>query len=322
MGAQTVAEREQQHCAVTVQKCIIDGMFDWDDLRYFLAVAREGSTLAAAKSLRVNQSTVHRRLQELEKHLGCALVKRRSTGYQLTELGERLLGRATRIEDAVADFERAVSATGQEARGTVRVTCPEALGPRLIRAGLIEKFNARYPDVRVEFVMSEKILNIGAEADIAIRAKQPADNALFGRKIADSPWALYASRSYVERFGSIKAPEDINRHSIVTFAGVLTDHHAARWLSKVAPTAQVAARAGSIGALLLSVKSGAGLAPMPVIVGNDEPELVRLIDLGPELGTPFYLLMHQDMRDTPRVRVLFDFIIEQLDEIQPLLAPF
>lgn len=102
-------------------------MFDWSDLKYFLAVARTGSTLAAAKSLGVNQSTVHRRLQALEKHLGCQLVKRHPTGYRLTELGGQMLGYAESIEDAAATFERRVSASSKEARGTVKVTCPAAL---------------------------------------------------------------------------------------------------------------------------------------------------------------------------------------------------
>jgi DNA-binding transcriptional LysR family regulator len=202
------------------------------------------------------------------------------------------------------------------------VTCPEALGPRLIGARLIEKFNARYPDVRVEFIMSDRILELGSgDADIAIRAKRPAEGALIGRKIADSPWAVYASRSYVAQHGSVEAAVQIDRHSVVMFAGALSDHHAARWLKSVAPNAHVAARANSVAALLLSVKSGAGIAPMPVIVGENERDLVRILDLGPEMGTPFYLLTHRELRRTPRVRAFFDFIIEQLDEVRPLLAP-
>ena len=296
-------------------------MFDWNDLKYFLAVARAGSTLAAAKSLRVNQSTVHRRLQELEKRLGCELMKRHPTGYRLTELGEHVYAYVTRIEEAVAGFERSVSASSKEPKGTVKVTCPEALGPRLIGARLIEKFNARYPHVRVEFVMSDKILNLGSDADIAIRAKRPSENALFGRKIADSPWALYASRSYVERCGKVGSPAAINRHSVVVFAGALSDHPAALWLKSVAPKAHIAARADSIAALLLSVKSGAGVAPMPVIVGENEADLVCVLRTKPLISTPFHLLIHQDMRRTPRVRAFFDFITENLDVIRPLLAP-
>jgi DNA-binding transcriptional LysR family regulator len=297
-------------------------MFDWNDLKYLLAVARYGSTLAAAKSLRVNQSTVHRRIQELEKQLGCELVRRHPTGYRLTELGEYVLAYATRVEAAVIDFERAVSAKSNETSGTVKVTCPEALGPRLIAARLIEKFNDRYPDVRIEFVMSDRILELGAgEADIAIRAKRPDEGALIGRKIADSPWAVYASRSYISRRGTVDNPAQIDRHSVVMFSGALSDHPAVRWIRSVAPNAHVAARANSLAALLPSVRAGAGIALMPTIVGENEGNLVRVFDLGPEMATPFYLLTHRDLRRTPRIRAFFDFIIEHLDEVRPLISP-
>jgi len=297
-------------------------MFDWNDLKYFLAVACAGSTLAAAKSLRVNQSTVHRRLQELERQLGCELVKRHPTGYRLTELGEYVRAYATRVEAAVTDFERSVSAKSNETSGTVKVTCPEALGSRLIGARLIERFNARYSDVPIEFVMSDKILELGTgEADIAIRAKRPAESALVGRKIADSPWAVYASHSYIAKHGKISNPAQIERHSVVMFSGVLSDHPAARWINSVAPNAHVAARANSLAGLLPSVKSGAGIALMPVIVGEKEPDLVRVLDLGPEMATPVYLLTHRDLRRTPRIRAFFDFIIEHLGEVRPLLSP-
>lgn len=297
-------------------------MLDWNDLKYFLAVARTGSTLSAAKSLRVNQSTVHRRIQELERQLGCELVRRHPAGYRLTELGEYVRAHATQVEAAAIDFERAVSAKSNEMRGTVKVTCPEALGPRLIGARLIEKFNARYPDVRIEFVMSDRIIELGAgEADIAIRAKRPDEGALVGRKIADSPWAVYASRSYVARHGSIDNPAEIERHSVVMFSGPLSDHHAARWIESVAPHAHVAARANSLAALLPSVRSGAGIALMPTIVGENERDLVRILDLGTEMATPFYLLTHRDLRRTPRIRAFFDFIIDHLDEVRPLLSP-
>ena len=297
-------------------------MFDWNDLKYFLAVARAGSTLAAAKSLRVNQSTVHRRLQELEKQIGFELVRRYPKGYRLTEMGEHMRTHAMCVEAAVADFERAISAKSTETRGTVRVTCPQALGPRLIDAGLIEKFNERYPDVRIEFVMSDKILELGSgEADIAIRTKRPAENALIGRKIADSPWAVYASKSYVARYGSVTNGEQIDGRSVVVFDGALSDHPAALWLKRVAPNARVAARADSIAALLPSVKAGAGIALMPVMVGENEKGLVRMLDIGAEVETPVYLLTHRDLRRTPRIRAFFDFLIEHLEEVRPLLSP-
>jgi DNA-binding transcriptional LysR family regulator len=314
-------KREQQYCEDGIQKRITAVMFDWNDLKYFLAVVQCGSTLSAAKALRVNQSTVHRRIQELERQLGCALVSRHPTGYRLTEMGEHVRAHALRVEAAAADFERTVSAKSSELKGTVKITCPEALGPRLIASRLIERFNARYPAVRVEFVMSDKILELGSgEADIAIRGKRPVESGLLGRKIADTPWALYASRAYVDRHGKIESAAQLDGHSVVVFAGRLSDHPATRWLKTAAPNAHVAARADSIAALLPSVKSGAGIALMPVVVGHNEKELVRVFDLGTIMATPVYLLTHKDLRRTPRVRAFFDFIIEHLEEVRPLLS--
>lgn len=150
---------------------------------------------------------------------------------------------------------------------------------------------------------------------------QPNEGALVGRKIADSPWAAYASRSYVDRYGGVDNPAQIDRHAVVMFSGPLSGHPAAHWIKSVAPNARVAARVNSLAALLPSVRSGAGIALMPIIVGDNESNLVRVLDLGKEMATPFYLLTHRDLRRTPRVRAFFDFIIEHLDEVRPLLAP-
>ena len=298
-------------------------MLDWNDLKYLLAVARHGSTLAAAKALGLSQSTVRRRLEELERQVGRQLVKRVPLGYRLTELGAELCPLVERVEEAVAAVERHLSATDVDLVGVIRLTCPESLGIRLMRSTLLDKFSARFPNLRVEFVMTDKLVNLAkGEADIAIRATEPniADGALFGRKIADSPWALYASRPYVERHGCIRVIDDINNHAVVRYDGEMTDCHAARWLRKVAPNARVAARSDNLPALTMAVKSGAALAPLPVVVGEDDSDLLCIFGPIPELMTPFYLLMHQDLKQTPRVRAFFDFVIEELDAIRSLLA--
>jgi molybdate transport repressor ModE-like protein len=295
-------------------------MFDWNDLKYFLAVARHGSTIAAAKTLGLSQSTVHRRLEELQKRIGRRLVKRHPAGYRLTELGADIIAYAQRVEEAVAGFERRLSASETQLTGTVRATCPAALGFRLMRSGLIEKFNARYPGLRVEFVMSDNLIDLAkGEADVAFRATVPTDRALFGRKISPSPWAVYASKSYVARHGGIASADDIDRHAVVRFDGAMRDHPAARWLQSVAPNARVAARGTGLPAILMAAKSGAGVAAMPMIVGDDEGDLVRLLGPIPGLPSDIYLLMHEDMKATPRVRAFFDFIISELATVRPIL---
>lgn len=304
-------------------KMTSSGTFDWNDLKYFLAVVRNGSTLAAAKALHTSQSTVHRRLHELEKRLGNSLVKRQPTGYRPTELGSLVVMHAERVEEAVLAFERRLAALDEKPSGVIRVTCPEALGARLMRSPLIEKFNSRYPTLRVELIMNNRLLDLAkGEADIAFRGVAPADGSLFGRKIAVLQWAVYATHSYVKCYGSIRSFEDINAHRVIILEGSIRDHDATRWLKSIAPNAKIVARSDSLPTLLLAVKSGIGIAPLPLAVGENEPDLQRLLDPIPGVLTDFYLLMHEDMRETPRVRAFFDFIVDELKVVRAVLGDY
>ena len=296
-------------------------MFDWNDLRHFLAVARQGSTIRAAKALGLNQSTVHRRVAELERQLGRRLFERLTGGYRLTRLGEELRPFAERVETAITDLERHAASRETELTGTVRVTCPETAGYRLMKSPLLDAFHARYPGLRVELLMVDRTLDLGkGEADIAFRTSAPQDNALVARKIAEVPWAVFASRSYIERRGSPKALADIDKHDVIQFDGAIADHTAARWMMRTAPHARVAARCTSVPALVLAVKSGAGVSPLPVIAVEREPDLARLFDSIPELRLPFYLLIHRDMRRTPRVRAFCDFVTSEIKAFRELLV--
>src|SRR6185437_4776459 len=272
-------------------------MFDWNDLRHFLAVARHGSTIQAAKALGVNQSTVQRRITALERQLGRALFERRVDGYRLTRLGEELRPIAERVEVDVTDFGRHAVSSRTELVGTIRVTCPETAGYRMIKSPLLDLFHARYPGLRVELVMVDRILDLAkGEADIAFRTAMPQDNALIARRVAEVPWAVFASRSYIERRGSPRTVDDINSHDVIQFDGPIADHTAARWMKAIAPNARVTARCTSTPALVLAVRSGAGISPLPMIAVEHEPDLVCLFDNIAELRLPFYLLIHRDMR--------------------------
>jgi DNA-binding transcriptional LysR family regulator len=295
-------------------------MFDWDDLKHFLAFARNGSMLAAAKALGVNQSTVQRRLSELERRLGHQLIERHLGGYRLTELGEQLRPHAEGVEGAAAAFERHLASCDRELTGKLRVTCPTTVAQRLTRSPLIDAFHARYPGLRVELVMSDQYLDLSkGEADIAIRVGQSADETLVGRKIIETRWAVYGSRSYVERHGRPQRMEDIERHFVVAMDGALAGYRAARWLRSIAPHAMIAARCDNWPGLLLAVKSGAGLSPMPVADGDRDSELMRVLDIA-ELTSTHYLLTHRDLQRTPRVRAFFDFVAGEIKAFRAMLS--
>jgi DNA-binding transcriptional LysR family regulator len=295
-------------------------MLDWNDLRHFLAVARHGSTLAAAKALGLNQSTVHRRLSELERQLGRRLVERHPSGYRLTAVGKELQPLAERVETAVLDLERRAASSDVDLLGVVRVTCPETVGYRMMKTPLLDAFRARYPGLRIELIMVDRVLDLRkGEADIAFRTAAPQDNALISRKLADVAWAMFGSQSYVSKHGQLERLEDINKHAVIGFGGLIADHPAGRWLRSVAPEARVAAICTTTPALLLAVKSGAGLAPLPVAAVENEPDLVQL-GVAPVLTLHFHLVFHRDMRRTPRVRAFCDFVTEEIQAFRQLLG--
>ncbi len=296
-------------------------MFDWNDLKYFLAVARHGSTLAAGRALEVDQTTVQRRVAELERRIGQALVKRQPTGYRLTEFGVAMLAHAERVEQAVRGFEQQVDAARDTAMGVVRVTCPEPIVLRLKQSALIERFHARYPGLRVEFVMSDRYLDLmKGEADIALRSGDTDDGELVGRKLGDSLWAVYGSQRYVEQHGRPQQIEDLARHALIGFDDSLSNHRAAVWLRRVAPQGQIVARNNSVLGLVYSAKAGMGLAALPIPIGDAEPELVRILGPIAELTRIWRVLAAPDLRHTPRVSAFFDFIVEEIEGLRPIIT--
>jgi len=294
-------------------------MFDWNDLRYLLAIAREGSTLAAAKALGVSQPTVQRRLAALEERIGRALVEHHPTGYRLTELGKALFPHAIDVERSVEAFQRQVISAGEELTGTLRVTCPEGMASRLL-APVIEAFREKHPELRVDLIMTDRRLDLAkGEAEVALRMHEPGEESLVARRIADSPWAIFASKSYIRRHGRPERPEDLNHHAIVEFAGELASNHAALWLKSVAPNATIAVRGNSMLGVVAAVRSGAGLAPLPMLLGAAEDGLEPVLTSIPEIDSKLYLVMHADLQHRPRVRAFCDFVIAEFARLRPLL---
>ncbi|WP_207485763.1 LysR family transcriptional regulator [Arenibaculum pallidiluteum] len=296
-------------------------MFVWDDLKHLLAVAQHGSTLAAARVLGVNQSTVQRRLAELERQLGERLVERHPSGYRLTDLGKAMLPHAESIASAAAAFEQHLKEAQRAQAGTVRLTCPEPIAYRLTQSGLLDRFHARHPDLKVEFVLSDRYVDLSkGEADVALRSGDTDDGVLVGRKIADSIWAIYASHAYVAGHGAPSSIEELRTRSLIGFDETLTLHRISTWLREIAPHAEFVARTNSVLGLVSSAKAGVGIAPLPIALGDCEPDLIRVLGPVPELTRAWRLLTHPDQRNSRRVSAFFDFIISELDALKPILT--
>lgn len=296
-------------------------MFDWDDLKHFLAVARHGSTLAAGRALGVDQSTVQRRLAELERRLGRPLVLRHPTGYRLTEFGRAMVAHAESVERAALALQQAVAEDGQESTGVVRVSCPEPLVQRLVRSGLLERFQARHPGLQVEFVVSDRYVDLlRSEADVALRSGDTDDGDLVGRKIGDSFWAVYASEVYLAQHGRPATVADLGRHAMVGLDDSLAGHRAAVWLRQAVPGARIVARNNSILGVLHSAKAGLGLAALPTAIADAEPDLVRVLGPIEELTRIWRVLVAPDQRRNARVAAFYDFVVEEIDALRPVIT--
>lgn len=296
-------------------------MFDWDDIKVFLAVARHGSTLAAGRALGINQSTVQRRLSALESQLGLHLVERLPTGYRLNELGAAILPAAERVALAAEAFATELEEAARNHIGIIRVTCPEPIAFQLKQSGLLDAFHHAHPDLRVEFILSDHYIDLAkGEADVALRSGDTDAGTLVGIKIADSLWAVYASRQYVEHHGAPATIADLAQHPLIAFEESMSEHRISIWLKEVAPNAVYAAHNTSVLGLIYAAKAGVGVAPLPMALGDKEPDLVRVLGPVPALTRPWRLLAHPDQRQTRRVTAFFDFIKGSKAALKPILT--
>ena len=296
-------------------------MFDWDDLKPFLAVARYGSTTAAAHALNVDQSTVQRRLAILETRIGQPLVERRPGGYWLTAYGLQLLPHAQQVEQQMLALQRFLLSSARELNGVIRLTCPEPIVLRISQSPLLVRLKARHPGLRVEFVMSDHYVDLAkGEADVALRSGDTADNALVGRKIADSLWGVYGGRGYLAQHGTPTRTEDLAQHAWVGLDETMARHRATLWLRQVAPGARLVASSGSVLGTIQFAKANLGLAALPKALGGAEPDLVCVLGPVPGLTRSWLMLTTRALRRTPRVTAFFEFMVEELATLRPILT--
>jgi len=290
-------------------------MLDWNDLRYFLAVAEQGSTLAAGRALRVSQTTVARRIAALEEALGMPLFEKRQAGYALTAGGQELLARARQVEVAASGFEEASAALARDSSGTVRITTQEIFANTLL-APILRELHECHPEIMIELNTHMDLLDLGdGEADIAIRstAQEPPAGTV-GRRLCIDDWTLYCSREYAAAHGIPRSRADLKKHAIIGGGGGKLWVHYEAWLRKLGLEDRVAMHHSTSTGLLSGVRSGFGLGVLPCVVADAEPDLVRCLPPRTDHGREMWLLTHERVRHTPRVRVAIDFLYEKLSQ--------
>ena len=286
-------------------------MFDWNDLKYFLAVARAGTTLRAAKSLKVSQSTAARRIAALEKAIGVKLFDKRQSGYVPTEAGSALIETAEKVETATGVFDAAASAHKRGLSGTVRFTCSEIAVSSLMMSA-IREFREAYPSVRLELITTDRKLDLASgEADVAFRAGMPpTEPTLVGRRLAIDTWSVYCTRPYAEKHGAPEEPEDLAHHAFFTLNEDFRSVPIIDWIEQNVPERAIVMRQNTVGGLFGSVRSGLGVAAVPDFLASSDPNLVRCFTPKVATHSEIWLVTHERLRKAPPVRALMDFLAE------------
>lgn len=289
---------------------------NWDDLRFVLALSKAGSLARAARELRVDHTTVGRRIEAVEADLGVRLFTRTTTGYTLTAEAEGLLPDIEQVEQAVLAVERGAHAQHDSLEGTVRITSGETFGACYL-APRLAAFGREHPGLTIEVVTGGTILDLARrEADVAVRFFRSQHESLVVRRVAELAHALYASEEYLAR-RPLKDPAELREHPILTTTPGPTVVEAA-WVDRITSGARPAFISNMTMALVHAARAGAGIAVLPRYLGDPEPTLRRL----PMIDEPreaIWITVHRDLKHTRRVRVVLDFLSECLSRDRALL---
>lgn len=295
-------------------------MKSWDDLRFFLAVAKNGTLAGAARELGVTHSTVFRRILVLEERLGSRVFERVAGGYEPTEVGEDMLPIAEKICRNVNLLVRRASGADTRLSGELRVTTTDTLAFGLLN-GHLKQFGELYPDIHIQLIIQNRFLSLSnREADLAIRPSlRLHEGELVGRMLSEIAAALYASRAYMSRFGQPHTLSELKRHKIITGDESLQNTVTVKWLMRHARSENVVYRSNSLVDQLRALQGGFGVAAMPCFLADPDERLVRLFPPEPRMANKLWLLVHRDLRRNARIRAFSDFIYHSIAEDKDLL---
>ena len=286
---------------------------DWDDVRVFLALARGGSLTAAARSLRVEHTTVARRIGQLEQALGLHLFDRLPRGWILTSEGEQLAGRAAQMEEQAHEFMRE-AADGVQLSGTVRLSASPSVGQEFLLRRLCA-MHQRWSSITLELVVETRVAVLSRrEADLALRIGRPQDPGLAARLLGAMAYGLYGRAGYTEG----RAEADWR---FIAYDDSLAHTPEHQWVDSLRGSRSYALRANTLALQRDAVRMGLGLAVLPHFMAAGDALLQRLPQQGGPPPREIWLVVHPDVRRSPRVRLIADLVAEVVTGGADVLAP-
>ncbi|CAH0992348.1 hypothetical protein SIN8267_02467 [Sinobacterium norvegicum] len=291
---------------------------NWELIKIFLAVHRNGSATAAAKSLKINHATVIRRLAQLEQNLQLRLFDHLQTGYRITDVGRALLDDGLKMEAAAVSFERKAQSRGDQAGGVLKVSMPETAFVDLSAA--LKGFHQRYPQIELQLLSTAKISNMARlEADVVIRLTNEPPVLLVGKQVQTVGFGAYAHRDYIGQFDDAPTAEQCGW---ILWSGSEASpmpevNQPVRLLQQVLPALRLTLTSNSMAEIITVVRAAMGVGLLSHQVAAEYPELVALPfdNIVARAGLDsagLWLLTHQDLRDSERVMAFIRFFSEQL----------
>jgi DNA-binding transcriptional LysR family regulator len=284
---------------------------DWDNARIFLAVARSGQFLAAARQLSLDHATVARRITALEKTLGLTLFERRTSGCAITPAGERFLASAERIEAEMLSAQADLAATGLDVAGSVRIGAPDGFGT-LFLSPRLGKLAAQHPSLTIQLVPVPRAFSLSKrEADIAITIDRPEVGRLAIRKLTNYGLHFYASRRYLEAQGEPASIEDVRRHQLVTYVQDQLFSPELNFMPDLfGPDYRRLECVSAVGQHV-AVEAGAGIGILHDYHAAKNAALKLVL---PELAfrRTYWLATHLDNHNSLRIRTVADFIVAEV----------
>lgn len=280
---------------------------DWDDLKYFLAIAEEGSMSAAAKKLHVSQPTLSRRLATLEERTGSELFHRSRSGQTLTNLGEQIYSHALHMRDDVFAVERLITGHDTTLSGTVTISCIETIGARWLVKRMVP-FHKEYPGITIDIKIDNSTSDLlRREADIALRMYRPQQNDLIAKRTITMNYAYYASKSYIEEYGTPMRLRALQGHKVILPHDEILAH-TSRTQRPRQIDADIVFRSNNFMALEAAVSQGLGFGACSCLTADANPDLVRLFDDRVIFSSEIWLVSHSELKRSARIRSMYDYL--------------
>lgn len=293
---------------------------EWTHLQTFLTLARTHRLATAGRRLCADHSTVSRHIASLESSVSARLFDRREDGFFLTPEGERLFAATEQMESLMLDARNEIVGKDLSLAGTVRIGVPDGLGVGFLACRL-GRLAAAHRGLNIELVAISRVFNLTKrEADIAISLSRPTTGRLISRKIIDYNLQLFAAKSYLETHPAITQPADLLEHVIIGYIEELTAIQELNFLDQVHPSLRPSFSSSTVLAQLQAVCGGAGVGVLPVFLAKMQDKLECVLPDCVTIRRTFWLNVHEDLQRLTRIRLICEFITEQMQSRPDIFA--